>query len=178
MRASKSLLHKADWLWVLGYPLYQTIGTLRHEASHALVARLEGVSILEFVFWPTWTPTGGVYWGYVRWSGSVSWLATAAPYLCDLLTFGLFFWLCTRVCIPHRGVWMNLAILGLISPLANSGNAYIGSRGGRNDVANLMLRLEPLAVHAYFALTIAVYTVGMRAALKQRAQVTSTGLRF
>lgn len=168
MRSSRALLYKSDWLWLLAYPLYQTVGTLRHEASHALVAWLEGATIVSFVFWPTRTPSGRFLWGYVRWTGSVGWLATAAPYLFDLLTFGLFFWLCTRVHVRHRGLWLNLFIVGLISPLANSAKAWLGD----GDVPFLMLRLNQSAVHAYFVLTLALYAVGSYVALKQRSSLT------
>jgi hypothetical protein len=40
------VLKKADFLWLLAFPLYLLIGTLRHEASHALVGWLaEATSI-------------------------------------------------------------------------------------------------------------------------------------
>ncbi|MCJ7621531.1 MAG: M50 family metallopeptidase, partial [Anaerolineae bacterium] len=109
-------LHRKDLLWLLAYPLYQLIGSLRHEASHALVAVLQGARLQEFVFWPSFT--GSAFrWGYVSWSGSTSWVATAAPYLCDLATFALFFVICARWPLRGHWLWVNLVAIGLLCPL-------------------------------------------------------------
>lgn len=89
-------MKKTDLLWTLAYPLYQTIGTIRHEGGHALVAWLQGAEIEEFVFIPR--IRGDIfYWGYVRWVGNTNWLATAAPYFLDLLTFAIFFLICCKL---------------------------------------------------------------------------------
>jgi hypothetical protein len=42
---------RSDLFWLLAYPLYQVIGTTRHEASHA-VAMEEGATIAQFVVLP------------------------------------------------------------------------------------------------------------------------------
>jgi hypothetical protein len=155
------MLKKADFLWLLAYPLYQCIGSLRHEASHAVVGWLEGATITAFVFWPTLDQHWGVGWGYVGFSGPRSWLTSAAPYAADLSTFGLFFWLCMRVRFPCRWLWLNAVIVGLISPLVNTAYNYRGAPGGTNDVGYLLQVLPPLAVHAYFALTMVLYGMGI-----------------
>jgi hypothetical protein len=41
------MLQKRDMLWILAYPIYQIIGTIRHEGSHALVALLEGARVTD-----------------------------------------------------------------------------------------------------------------------------------
>ena len=46
-------MKKKDFLWLLLYPVYQTIGTFRHEGSHALAAMAEGAEVTQFVFWPS-----------------------------------------------------------------------------------------------------------------------------
>jgi hypothetical protein len=153
-------LRRSDLIWLLGYPVYQTVGTVRHEGAHALVARLEGATIQQFVFWPSWSH-GAFYWGYVVWSGPATWLAVAAPYLGDALTFSLVFALCTRLPFRRHWIWVNLVILGLISPLVNSAYEYlVGLRGG-GDVGYLLTVLPPPAVHAYFILTLLFYLVGL-----------------
>ena len=64
-------MKKSDWLWLLAYPLYQILGTIRHEAGHALAAWLQGAEITEFVFLPGMR--GEIfYWGYVRWTGETT----------------------------------------------------------------------------------------------------------
>src|SRR5690242_19390678 len=88
-------LRRADLLWVLALPVYQLIGTVRHEAFHAVVAAAEGARITRFVAWPS------VYehqflWGYIIWQGRTDVLVTIAPYLGDLLTFAVFFVVVTR----------------------------------------------------------------------------------
>jgi hypothetical protein len=71
-------LHGKDLVWVLAYPLYQLVGNLWGEARHALAAVLRGARTQESVFWPSFTQPA-LRCGYVSWSGSTDWLATAAP---------------------------------------------------------------------------------------------------
>jgi hypothetical protein len=47
------MLQKTDFLWRFAAPLYIMAFTIRHEASRALVAMLEGARITAVVFWPT-----------------------------------------------------------------------------------------------------------------------------
>jgi hypothetical protein len=156
MKTPKTMLRKRDLLWLLAYPLYQVIGTLRHELSHALVAWLEGATITEFKF----IPTQG-YWGYVRWSGPTDWLTLAAPYFVDLLTFVIFFWLCTSIKFHRHWLWLNAVIIGMLSPLVNTAYNYSGFIRGTNDIGRLLQVLPPFAVHAYMVLTILLYCIGL-----------------
>jgi len=55
--------------------------TARHEASHALVAWLEGAEISELRLLPGMHPELGFYFGYVMHSGETTWLTTAAPFV-------------------------------------------------------------------------------------------------
>jgi len=161
----KHRFRRGDLLWILAYPLYQLIGTFRHEGSHALVAVLQGATIHQFVFWPTWTGSG-VRWGYVGWSGRTNWVTLAAPYLCNLATFALFYLVCTRLRIRHHWVWVNLVAIGLISPLVDSGYNYLNGLRGAGDVAQLLHVLPAPGVHGYFVVTLAVYIVGLVLALR------------
>lgn len=150
-------MRRKDLWWILAYPLYQLIGTLRHEASHALVAVMQGARITEFVVWPTQG-----YWGYVNWEGSVTLAVTAAPYICDLLTFMLFFAGCMALDFgKRRWIWINGIALGIISPLVNSAYNYWGGLGSPNDVGKLLKAMESAIVHGYFWLTMGVYMVGL-----------------
>ena len=54
-------MKRKDLLWFLAYPVYQTIGTLRHEGSHALAAMAEGAEVTKLVFWPSFS-NGRFYW--------------------------------------------------------------------------------------------------------------------
>jgi hypothetical protein len=150
-------MKRKDLWWILAYPIYQLVGTFRHEASHALVAWLQGARITEFVFWPT-----PGYWGYVNWEGAVSISVSAAPYLCDLLTFLLFFPICLLCDFgKKRWIWLNMIALGIISPLVNSAHNYRGGFSSLNDVGKLLEALSPALVHGYFILTIVVYFTGL-----------------
>jgi hypothetical protein len=153
-------LGRGDVMWILAYPLYQSIGAFRHEASHALVAVLQGARIREFVFWPASTGSG-FSWGYVSWTGSTDWVATAAPYLGDLITFALFFGVCARVKLKRHWVWVNLVVVGMISPLVNSAYNYLNGLRGRGDVASLLRELPDPAVHSYFAITLLAYVAAL-----------------
>ena len=57
---------QADLLWLTAYPIYQLVGTFRHEASHALAVLLQGAKSREFVFWPMIQEAQGFKWGYMR----------------------------------------------------------------------------------------------------------------
>jgi hypothetical protein len=149
-------MKKQDLLWILAYPLYQLIGTFRHEASHALAGMMQGNVITEFVFWPT---SRG--WGYVSWEGPTTVASIAAPYLCDLLTFLLFFAVCMAVVLRRRWLWINMVAIGIISPLINSAYNYRGGLRSTNDVGWLLQQMPPMAVHAYFWITMFTYLIGL-----------------
>lgn len=168
----KHQLRRGDLLWLLAYPIYQLIGSLRHEASHAAAAILQGAAIEELVFWPTWG-SWGFRWGYVRWSGDVGWFATGAPYLCDLATFVIFFVIYTRVRFRRHWVWVNLVIIGLISPLVNSAYNYVNGIRGVGDAAGLLEALPGPVVHAYFVVTLSMYLVGVWCAVKPKTTATA-----
>lgn len=150
-------MKKTDWLWILAYPLYQLIGTFRHEGGHALVALASGTEIVEFVFWPT-----EGYWGYVSYRGNPpSILFDAAPYLVDALTFLAFFLICMLVVFKWRWLWINLIAIGIVSPLVNSAYNYFVGLDSSNDVGDLLAEISPPLVHAYFWVTLSVYFIGL-----------------
>jgi len=152
---------KKDLLWLLAYPVYQTIGTMRHEGSHALAAMAEGVKVTEFVFWPNFD-LGTFQWGYVRWESSPTWFATAAPYFCDLLIFFVAILIILEAKPKPRWLWLNILIIGMLSPFLNSAYSYFGGvAGSYNDTGKLLGVLDPVAVHLYFALTLLFYAWGL-----------------
>jgi hypothetical protein len=155
------MLKKTDFLWLLAYPVYQIVGTIRHEGSHALAAVLEGARLQQFVFLPSLSSSGRWLWGYVEYQGRVNGWVTAAPYLVDLLTYAVFFGLCYAVLFRRRWVWLNLVIFGLISPLINSAYNYLGGLSGPNDVGQLLAILPNSPVHLYFIGTLSIYLVGL-----------------
>jgi len=152
---------RRDLLWLLAYPIYQAIGTARHEGSHAITAALEGARITKFVFWPSVVPGSGFFWGYVDWDGPTDWLTLAAPYFADLVTFILFYLLCTRVRFTRRWLWVNAVVIGLISPLVNTAYNYLGAGDPTRDIGRLLQLLPPAVVHAYLIATIALYIAGL-----------------
>lgn len=117
---------------------------------------LEGARITEFVFWPTQG-----YWGYVVWEGHGTAPTLGAPYLCDFLTFVVFFSICMLVRFDRRWVWLNIVVFGVLSPLVNSFYNYWGRFQSSNDVGRLLALLPENIVHGYFWLTISVYLVGL-----------------
>ena len=153
-------MKRKDLLWILAYPVYQTIGTIRHEGSHALAAMAEGVEVKKFVFWPNFD-LGRFHWGYVDW-GYSTWFATAAPYFCDLITFFVALLIILEVKPRRRWLWINILIIGMLSPFLNSVYSYSrGLASGRGDTGQLLSVLEPIAVHLYFAVTLAFYAWGI-----------------
>jgi hypothetical protein len=168
------MLKRTDLLWLLAYPIYQIIGTLRHEGSHALAGVLSGVQIQKFVFLPSIT-NGQMYWGYVNFQGPVDWPVLAAPYLVDLLTFSFFFVICLRIKFARRWLWLNLVIIGLISPLINSAYNYLGGLSHNNDVGFLLRVLPSTGVHVYFVGTLLLYVIGLIRVFRHAA-ATSSGI--
>lgn len=164
----KQQLRRTDLVWLLATPLYVLLGTLRHELSHAIVALLRGAVIEEFVFWPTWSEWG-FRWGYVVWYGRKALMVTAAPYLCDLATFIIVFVICTRVRVRRHWLWINLVVIGLISPLVNSAYNYVRGFMVVGDVARLLQELPDPLVHAYFAVTLVIYAYGLFLVLKPKS---------
>ncbi len=146
---------RSDLVWLLAYPAYQIIGTIRHEGAHALAVLAEGGRVLRFVFWPTWDRQ--FFWGYVSWSGRIDWLVSAAPYLLDLLTFAVFYLICTRAGIRRHWVWVNLCVIGLVSPLVNSGYRYLSSFFRAGDLTSVYAAVPAAVVHGYFIFTVALY---------------------
>jgi hypothetical protein len=152
---------KKDLLWLLAYPAYQIIGTIRHEGSHALAAMAEGADITGFVFWPNFN-NGRLLWGYTSWHGSTTWFAIAAPYFCDLLIFFVALLIILEAKPQRRWLWLNILIIGMLSPFINSAYSYFCGVAGRlNDTGKLLLYLNPIAVHLCFALTLLFYAWGI-----------------
>jgi len=149
-------MKKKDLLWGLLYPVYQTIGTIRHEGAHALAAMAEGAEIKEFVFWPT-----PGYWGYVSYSGSTTWFFDAAPYFSDLITFFAAVLIILVAKPRQRWLRINIIIIGILSSLWNSAQNYMGGLWSSGDVGRLLQRLDPVAIHTYFILTLLLYAWGM-----------------
>jgi hypothetical protein len=150
---------KRDLLWLLLYPVYQTIGTISHEGSHALAAMAEGAKVTEFVFWPTFRP---FYFGYCAWDGSTTWFTTAAPYFCNLITFFVAFLIIREAKPRRRWLWLNILIIGMLSPFINSAQNYFrGVAGSPNDIGELLRALNPIAIHLYFVLTLLFYAWGL-----------------
>lgn len=82
------------WVWVvhaLLIPVYQIIGTLKHEAGHALGAAIDGRGITKFVFWPQ-IDLGRFTWGYVMYGYgvlSIPWYVHLMPYFFDTVWFAV-----------------------------------------------------------------------------------------
>lgn len=160
------MLRKRDLLWLLLFPLYLLIGTLRHELAHAAAAHLQGAEILKFTFWPSRNLDGTFYFGYVLWHGETNWVVNAAPYFFDTFTYALFFPLVFLVRFRNHWLWINLVIIGLISPIVNSlYNYMLGS-----DVRKLLSALPDKAIHGYFLLGISLGLLGLAAVFKLSQQ--------
>jgi hypothetical protein len=63
--------------------------------------------------------------------------------------------------IRRKWIWLNLVIIGMISPFANSLYNYLGNPGPHTDVGRLLEALPNNVVHGYFLLTLSVYALGI-----------------
>jgi hypothetical protein len=162
----RGVLRAKDLLWLLGYPAYQVLGTIRHEASHAVAAKIEGARILRFGILPRIDGQRGILWGYVVTEGHTTNFTSAAPYLVDLVTYAAFFVFCMRLRGP-RWLWLNLAVIGVLSPAIDTLYAYVNAAfRDIGDVAHLLRTGPAPAVHACFAAAIAAYSAGITALLR------------
>ncbi len=156
------MLRKTDLWWLCAYPLYQIIGTIRHEALHTIGAHMEGAQVTEFVFFPSFHHEIGFRWGYVSLGGDTSWVTYSAPYLGDMFTYLCFFLICMFVVNIPRWLWLNLGIVGLLSPILNSLYNYLrGFFRPNTDVAVLFRELPSMLVHVYFIGTLLLYCIGV-----------------
>ena len=154
-------MKRKDLLWILAYPVYQTVGTIRHEESHALAAMAERAKVTKFVFWPSFL-NRELYWGHVSWHGSTTWFTIAAPYFCDLITFFVALLIILEAKPRRRWLWINILIIGMLSPFINSAYSYGRALArGRGDTGELLTVLDPIAVHLYFAVTLVFYAWGL-----------------
>lgn len=114
----------ADILWhVLAYPIYQILGTLRHELCHAAAAKSFGATIEEFRVLPH-RRDGRWYWGYVRWGGDLDAAQVSvvkkAPYLLNVAL--VVAWFVLRYAREFESFhWFAFATVTLlVSPVADS----------------------------------------------------------
>ena len=159
---------RKDLLWLLALPFYMLIGTTRHEFSHALTAMLEGARLVRIQLLPAISPEGGVLWGYAEWKGATTWLALAAPYFCDVLTFLLgFFFLRWTTKLP-RWVRLQVFVVLVLSPAIDSLYNYLAiSHHSSADVPRLATMIPHFWIGVWIVMSLAVYCLGIFALLKR-----------
>ena len=111
---------------LLLYPVYQIVGTLRHEGAHAIAAIISGFEIVQFRFWPS-KVDGVFYWGFVRWRARMPYEfgypprasrhVFLAPYYVDLvfIVAGAVVLAAVEISEPH--VYMVALVSLIISPI-------------------------------------------------------------
>lgn len=113
-----------DLLWhLLAYPIYQVLGTIRHEGAHAIVAKLYGAEILEFKFLP-FRRDGRFYWGYVGWHGDLDAAQVSvvkkAPYLVNVLLVVVWFVVSRAYAFEQFHWFAFTTAMLLVSPVIDS----------------------------------------------------------
>ncbi|NPV78240.1 MAG: hypothetical protein HPY59_17930 [Anaerolineae bacterium] len=151
----------SDFLWLLFLPGYMLVDTLRHELSHALAAWLMGVRVLTINIIPG-RQLGYFSFGYVILDENANWLVVAAPYFCDLALFVAVFGLIRFRRFERRWVYINLVMMGLLSPLYNSLSGFINSKAIYNDVARLMMIFSEVTISYVFLFVILFYLIALR----------------
>lgn len=128
------------WVHILLYPLYQVLGTIRHELSHAFSAIWHGADVEEVRVIPH-RRDGKLYFGYVAWVGDLTDEQRVKVYMAPYFTATLFMALWVAMLTvdwTHEGfhafaVW---TILCLVSPLVDIlYNAFRGVFYGSGDIA-------------------------------------------
>jgi hypothetical protein len=83
------------------------------------------------------------------------------PYIIDFLTFAVCFGVCMLWVTKARWAWINVMVIGIISPFINSIHNYRIGFYKLNDVGKLLTMLPPWTVHGYFILTLLMYLAGL-----------------
>lgn len=166
------ILKKTNLSWLLGLPVYILINSLRHEISNAFMVWLTNGKLLHFSFLPGFSTSGWLEYGSIRWVGGVEWLILAAPYIGDLLFFSLIAYFCHEKQFKNQWLLTNLIIIGLLSPIFNTGYEYFSSIFKQTDVTHL-IELMPLdeLVHIAFVMVLGFYVLVFNAVLHSSATV-------
>lgn len=104
----------------LGYPIYQLLGTIKHELAHAVAFKLSGFGIQEFRILPFRNNDGTFFWGCVtpeiKDGARDNVHIYYAPYYVDfvLIVTGLLFGFCLRSHID-LATFTTLEVNGLIT---------------------------------------------------------------
>ena len=155
---TKHYLKLKDLWWVFAYPIYQIIGTIRHEGAHALVGWLQGAEITSFNVFPK-IVNGQIWWGSVSYfGGNTNWLFDIAPYFFDLFWFILTLIILLFIPIKRHWIWINIFIFGIFLSLFNSFYNYLKHfLNMYGDVTGLFFDLPNFTIHLYFIITILIY---------------------
>lgn len=115
----------ANWhiflVHALLYPLYQILGTAKHEYAHAIAGKIQGLDILEITILPE-RVDGIWYWGRVRFIGKANVLTLIAPYIVDLIFMvigiGIFKYF-EPFLLDHINMLFMATIIFIFSPLVD-----------------------------------------------------------
>lgn len=141
-------------LWLFAVPVYFVLHVLRHEFSHAVADWLQ---MMQGSFLPRLT-ADGLRASAAFWDSSTSWMTLAMPFFSDLAVFLFFFYICMAVPFRRRWIWLNLAIVGMFSPLVNTGWHFITRSMNMQALYQI---LPARLVNFYFLATLALYITGI-----------------
>ncbi|NSW53738.1 MAG: hypothetical protein HPY85_14650 [Anaerolineae bacterium] len=163
-------LIKKDSHWLYALPIYLLINSLRHQIANVIAVLLTGGRLTRFTLLPDFSPAGWLRFSNIQWVGGEEWLILAAPYVADLITFVVFFLLLQRKVVQKRWLFINLLILGLLSPVFNSAYDYFSTVFVATDVSRIISHMpyEEL-VHLYFVLTLSFYVMAIQYLLQNSA---------
>ena len=117
----------------------------------------QGARLVEFSVLPSQRG-----WGYVRLDGGhVGWLMSAAPYVCDLLTFVIGYIWSFRIPPHRRWLFVNVFVIAVLSPLIDSVTNYLGVFYPGGDVGYLARVLGAATVHGFFIAVFFLYAIAI-----------------
>ena len=164
------IFKKSDLSWLLGVPVYILINSFRHELANMLMVLLTGGKLIQVSVFPVFSPGGWLKFGSILWEGGIEWLILAAPYLCDLLFFSIFAYFTYKRPFKNHWLLLGLVIIGLFSPIFNSGYEYFSSIFVKTDVTRIIELLpNEEVVHIYFVMTLAYYVLGLTTVINRSA---------
>ena len=163
MSSNSHRFERTDFQWLILFPVFAVFQIFIHESSHAIVAVLKGGNILDVVIIPH-LKDGRFVLPYCKYSGPISWIIKAAPFLVDtaLVVTGIIIikYLQPR---SHK-LWLIICFMMLWMPFGEMLMNYLmGAFTFFNiisfpaaDVSELFLLMQPWIVHLSFIIVIGI----------------------
>lgn len=163
MSSKSHRFEKADFHWLILFPIFAVFQIFIHESSHAITAVLKGGHIIDVVIIPQ-LKDGQFVLPYCKYIAPRSWMTITAPFIVDtaLIATGLI--IINNLRIRSHKLWLITCLMMLWMPFGEMlFNYLMGVLTFCNiisfpaaDVSKLFLLIPPWIIHLSFICIIGV----------------------